>query len=328
MAVSYGGPESLRVVDLHPGEPGPGEVLLDVRAAAVNPVDWKSYAAGDPARLPLRLGLEVAGTVTAVGPNVRWLTEGDEVIAWQVHGGYTGALVVCEQSTVRKPATLDWAPASGLMVTGTTAVHALTATRTRTGDVVLVHGGSGGVGRMVTQLALLRGAHVVATASPDAHDDLRALGAVPVAHGEDLVRRVRAALRDEGLGPATVAIDTVGTDAALEASVELVRDTQGVVTIAGFGRAAELGIRALGGGPGADPGTQVREQARAQLVELAGDGSLDVRVAATFALDDVARAHAVSRSGHARGKLVLVPAPVSAPGSAPVPSPGRPQPGA
>ncbi|WP_307858052.1 quinone oxidoreductase family protein [Cellulomonas fulva] len=307
VAVAYGGPEQLHVVEVDPGEPGPGEVLLDVRAAAVNPVDWKSYAAGDPARLPLRLGLEVAGTVAATGPNVRWLSEGDEVIAWRVDGGYAGALVVPEQSTVRRPPTLPWAEASGLMVTGTTAVHTLTATRTRTGDVVLVHGGSGGVGRMVTQLALLRGAHVVATASPDAHDDLRELGAVPVAHGEDLVRRVRAALRDAGLGPATVAIDTVGTDEALEASVELVRDRGSVVTVAGFGRAAELGIRALGGGPGADPGTQVREQARAQLVELAGDGSLDVRVARTYPLEEVALAHTASRGGHARGKLVLLP---------------------
>jgi len=308
VAVSYGGPEALRVVDVDVREPGPGEVVLDVRAAAVNPVDWKLYASGDdPSRLPLRLGFEVAGVVAEVGPHVRWLTPGDEVIAWRVDGGDAARLVVPEQVTVRKPATLGWAQAAGLMVAGTTAVHLLTATHTRTGDVVLVHGGSGGVGRLVVQLAVLRGAHVLATASPAAHEDLRALGAIPLEYGEGLVARVRSTLRDEGLGPLTVALDTVGTDEALDASVALVPERTRVATIAGFGRAHELGILALGGGPGADPGTQVREDARAQLVELAGDGSLDVQVARTYRLDEAAQAHAESRAGHARGKLVLLP---------------------
>lgn len=309
VAVSYGGPESLRLVEVDPGDPGSGEVLVDVRAAGVNPYDWKQYAGGpgaDPARLPLRVGLEVAGVVTALGPNVRWLEVGDEVVAWPVRGGYARTLVVPEDVTVRKPATLDWPQAAGLLVAGTTAVHALTATRTSPQDVVLVHGGSGSVGRMALQLAELRGARVIATASPDSHDDLRALGAVPVTYGEGLADRVRAAARDLG-GDVTVAIDCVGSDEALETSVALVADRTRIATIAGFARAGELGILALGGGPGADPGTAVREAARAQLVELAGDGTLDVHVTRTYPLEDVARAHADSRGGHARGKLVLLP---------------------
>ncbi len=309
VAVAYGGPESLRAIEVDPGEPGPGEVLIDVRAAAVNPIDWKMYAGGpgsDPARLPLRLGIEVAGVVAAAGPSVRWLTEGDEVIAWPVRGGYADSLVVREQATVRKPAALGWPQASGLMVAGATAVHALTATRTAPGDVVLVHGGSGAVGRMVVQLAELRGARVVATGSPGTHDDLRALGAVPVTYGEGVLERVREAARSLG-APVTVAIDTVGTDEALDTSVSLVADRTRIATIAGFGRAGELGILALGGGPGADPGTAVRESARAQLVEIAGDGTLDVHVARTYPLVDAALAHSDSRAGHARGKLVLLP---------------------
>ncbi|CAM5788879.1 quinone oxidoreductase family protein [Cellulomonas persica] len=309
VAVSYGGPESLRLIDVDPGEPGPGEVLIDVRAAAVNPYDWKQYAGGpgaDPARLPLRLGFEVAGVVTDIGPHVRWLAVGDEVVAWPVHGGYARSLVVPEQVTVRKPATLGWPQAAGLLVAGTTAEHALTATRTGPQDVVLVHGGSGSVGRMALQLAELRGARVIATASPAAHDDLRALGAVPVTYGAGLVDRVRAAAHDLG-ADVTVAIDTVGSDEALDTSVALVADRTRIATIAGFRRAGELGILALGGAPGADPGTQVRDAARAQLVELAGDGTLDVHVARTYPLSDVAQAHADSRSGHARGKLVLLP---------------------
>lgn len=306
VAAAFGGPEVLQVVEGPRVEPGPGNVVVQVRAAGVNPIDWKTYAdspGADASRLPLRLGLEVAGVVSAIGPGVRWLSEGDEVIAWRVRGGYADQLEVSEQVTVRRPADLSWAAAGGLMLAGTTAVHALTATSVHRGDVVLVHGGSGGVGRMVVQLAELRGAAVVATASPHAHDDLRSLGAIPVEYGAGLIERIRAVAP----GPITAAIDTVGTDEALDTSVALVADRARIATIAGFARASSLGILALGGGPGADPGTDIREAARGQLAELASDGALDVRVARTYALDDVADAHREGRGGHAGGKLVLLP---------------------
>jgi NADPH:quinone reductase-like Zn-dependent oxidoreductase len=306
VASAFGGPEVLQLIDGPAVEPGPGNVVIDVRAAGVNPIDWKSYAVGphtDPSRLPLRLGYEVTGVVSAVGPSVRWLSEGDEVIAWRVTGGYADRLEVAEQVTVRRPSELGWAAASGLMLTGSTAVHTLTATNVHTGDVVLVHGGSGGVGRMVVQLAELRGAAVVATASPHAHDDLRALGAIPVEYGPGLAERVRAVAPS----PVTVAIDTVGTDEALDVSVELVADRSRIASIAGFSRGPSLGIQLLGGGPGADPGTGVREAARAQLVELAADGVLDVRVARTYPLEHAADAHREGRGSHPGGKLVLLP---------------------
>jgi NADPH:quinone reductase-like Zn-dependent oxidoreductase len=159
------------------------------------------------------------------------------------------------------------------------------------------------VGRMVVQLAELRGAAVVATASPHAHDDLRALGAIPVEYGPGLAERVRAVAPS----PVTVAIDTVGTDEALDVSVELVADRSRIASIAGFSRGPSLGIQLLGGGPGADPGTGVREAARAQLVELAADGVLDVRVARTYPLEHAADAHREGRGSHPGGKLVLLP---------------------
>jgi NADPH:quinone reductase-like Zn-dependent oxidoreductase len=309
VATAFGGPEVLRVVDLPDPEPAPGQVVLDVRAAAVNPIDWKVYAGGpnaDPSVLPLRLGFEVAGVVTAVGAGVESVSEGDEVVGWRVTGGYADRLAVPAQVTAPRPQTLDWPAASGLLLAGATAMHTVVAVNTREGDVALVHGGSGGVGRMAVQLARLRGARVIATASPDTHDDLRGLGAVPVTYGEGLLDRVRAAARD--LGPVTVAIDTVGSQEALDVSVALVADRSRIATIAAGGaRAAELGIRALGGGPGADPGTELREAARARLAELAADGLLDVRVARTYPLDAAADAHRDSRAGHARGKLVLLP---------------------
>ncbi|NYI59468.1 NADP-dependent oxidoreductase [Cellulomonas soli] len=308
VATAYGGPEVLQVVPIDPGPPGLGEVLLDVRAAAVNPWDWKSYsgtAGHDPARLPMRLGLEASGVVAEVGPGVRWLAPGDEVVAWPVSGAYASRVVVPEQSCVRRPASLGWAQAAGLLVTGVAAVHALAATGTGSGDVVLVHGGTGGVGRLLVQLAVLRGARVVATGSAASADDLRELGAVPVAYGDGLVERLHAL--EATVGPVTVAVDTVGTDEALDASVALVADRSRIATLAGFARGTELGILVLGSGRGADPGTQVREAARGQLVELAADGSIEVHVARTYPLEAAAEAHRDSRTGHARGKLVLLP---------------------
>ena len=304
VASAYGGPDVLRLVDIDPGEPGPGNVLVDVRAAGVNPTDWKGYAGAygaDPANLPMRLGYEVSGVVSAVGPSVRWLSPGDEVIAWRVKGGYADRIVVSEQVTVRRPANLDWPAAAGLLLAGATAVHTLSATGTHDGDVVLVHGGSGGVGRMVVQLAVLRGAQVIATASPQHHDDLRDLGADPVAYGDGLLERVHEAARHTGA--VTVAIDTVGTDEALDTSVAVVADRaahRDDRRVRPRRRAGHQGARRRAG---CGPGHAVREAARAQLAELASDGTLDVRVAQTYPLADVAQAHRDGQAGHSAGKL-------------------------
>ncbi|MGV8977904.1 MAG: NADP-dependent oxidoreductase [Cellulomonas sp.] len=308
MATAYGGPEVLSVVDVEVPAAGPGEVLLDVRAAGVNPIDWKLYSGAvgtDPARLPMRLGLEVAGVVLAVGQGVEDIPVGDHVIATGVVGGYADLVLVPVANLAPKPAQVSWAEASGLLLTGGTAWHTLDATGVGDGDVVLVHGGSGSVGRFVIQLARLRGAHVIATASDATHAELRALGAVPVAYGPGLADRVRAAA--DAVGPVTVAIDTVGTDEALDVSVELVADRSRITTIAAFARAGELGIQALGNGPGADPGAAIRAAAIPRLVELAADRQLHVAIARTYPLEDVAQAHRDSIAGHARGKLVLLP---------------------
>ncbi len=308
VAQAYGGPEALAIVDEPDRPPGPGEVLVEVRAAGVNPADWKAYSGlwgADPSRLPLHLGYEVAGTVLDVGPGVEAPRVGDEVIAWPVTGGYAERVVAPARVVAPRPAGLSWAQSAGLLLTGAAAVHLLTATRVGAEDVVLVHGGSGGVGRIAVQLALLEGARVVATAGPAAHDDLRQLGAIPVAYGPGLLQRLRAVAAQTG--PFTVALDTAGTDEALDASATLVADRSRIATIAGFERARELGVQMLGNGPGADPGDDIRDAARAHLARLADEGVLDVTVARTYPLDDAARAHADSRSGHARGKLVLIP---------------------
>lgn len=310
VAAAYGGPEVLQLSDEPAGEPGPGEARIAVRAAGVNPVDYKAYSGAfgtDPARLPIRLGSEAAGVVTATGPDAIGpagpVTAGQEVIAFRAPGAYAAELVVPAQNLVPKPAALEWTQAAGLMLTGATAWHALAATAVGQGDTVLVHGAAGGVGLMAVQLAVARGAMVVATASPARHDFLRGLGALPVAYGSGLEQRVRAAA-PSGV---TAALDLVGTDEAMDVSLATVADRARIATIAGFARGFAEGVKVLGGAPGADPGTEIRDAARLDLARMAEDGTLRVFVDQSFPLADVAAAHRVIMDGHVRGKIALIP---------------------
>src|SRR6266542_2014078 len=222
VATAFGGPEVLSVTDQQTAAHGPGEARIEVRAASVNPIDWRTYSGAmgaDPARLPIRLGSEAAGVVTAAGPGAVGpagpVVPGDEVIAFRVSGAYAAELVVPAHALVPKPSALDWPQAAGLMVTGAAAWHALAATGVGAGDTVLIHGAAGGVGLMAVQLATARGATVVATGSPARHDFLRGLGAIPVAYGDGLAERVRAAA-PAGVG---AALDLVGTDEAIDVSL-------------------------------------------------------------------------------------------------------------
>jgi NADPH:quinone reductase len=310
IAAGYGGPEVLSVTEEAVREPGPGEARIEVRAAGVNPVDVKAYSGAfgaDPARLPIRLGAEAAGVVTAVGPGAEGpaglVMAGDEVMAFRAPGAYASELVVPAGAVVPKPATLDWAQAAGLLLTGATAWHLLESTGVGAGDTVLIHGGSGGVGLMAVQLAAIRGAKVVATASPGRHDLLTELGAVPVAYGRGLAERVAVA------APAGVdaALDLVGTDEAWDVSLGAVPDRARVATIVAFGKGLQAGIKVLGGAPGADPGDEIRERARLDLARLAGEGKLRVVVSQTFPLADAAAAHRAVLDGHTTGKIALIP---------------------
>jgi NADPH:quinone reductase-like Zn-dependent oxidoreductase len=309
VASGYGGPEVLEVLEEELAPPGPGEVAIAVRAAGVNPADVKAYSGvwgTDPAALPKRLGYEIAGVVSAVGPDATGplgpVAVGDEVIAYRVGGGYATDLLAPASAIVPKPATLDWAPAGGLLLCGATAYHALEAATVGAGDTVLVHGGSGGVGLMAVQLAGLRGARVIATASARNHELLRELGAEPVEYGAGLLERVRA-LAPDGVD---AALDLVGTDEAMDVSLALVgRDR--IATIANFERAPREGVKLLGNGPGADPGDDLRQAIRPELARLAGEGRLRVVVAATFPLEQAAAAHGLVAEGHTTGKVVLLP---------------------
>ncbi|MDQ6613951.1 MAG: NADP-dependent oxidoreductase [Actinomycetota bacterium] len=310
VASAFGEPDVLMVIDEQIGEPGPSQVLLEVRAAGTNPADCKMYSGAfgrDSSKLPIRLGFEAAGVVLAVGDDAEGpagrIHPGDEVIAFRIAGAYASHVLVPASALVPKPSNLSFEEASGLMLTGATAVHALTATGVCAGETVVVHGASGGVGLMAVQLAVAAGARVIATAGETRHAYLRQLGAEPVTYGDGLVERIRA-LADGGVD---AAIDTVGTDEAVDTSVALVADRSRIATIAAFQRGSQLGLKVLGGGPGADPGTQIRDAARLTLAQLAEAGKLQVRVARTYPLVEASAAHRELVLGHTHGKIVLIP---------------------
>jgi NADPH:quinone reductase len=310
VATKYGGLDVLDLIETDLPTPKDGEVVVEVRAAATNPIDYKFFSGtygDDPAKLPMRLGLEVAGVVVATqgevtGPSAP-IHVGDEVIVYPGSGGYATAVVANAESVISKPENMSFEEASGLMLTGTTAVHALRAASVGAGNTVLIHGAAGGVGLMAVQIAVADGARVIATASNSQHDMLRELGAEPVRYGDGLLERVRA-LAPEGID---AAIDLIGTDEAGEVSVALVADHDRLATIVGSGKGARLGMKALGMGPGADPGTELRAAARLDLVRRVEDGTLKVFVDATFTLADAADALRDLKEGHSHGKIVLIP---------------------
>ncbi len=310
IARQYGGIADLEVVDLPTPPLEPGQVRLEVRAAAINPADLKRLR-GEFGRneksLPLRLGSEVSGVVTevsadAIGP-AGPIAVGDEVVGYRVSGGFAAELVAHTDAILPKPSSLGWSEAAGLLVGAVTAFHLVEVAGVGEGDRVIVHGASGSVGCAAVQLARLRGAEVIGTVRAGREDALRAFGAVPVLYGPGLEGRLRTLLPDG----ADAALDTVGSDEALDTSVALVRDRGRVVTVAGFARAAELGIRLLGNGPGADPGTELRSNARMPMLKLAADGLLVGPPVIEFPLDRLQDAMTLVAGGHAGGKVVLLP---------------------
>ncbi|KQU03113.1 alcohol dehydrogenase [Rhodococcus sp. Leaf7] len=306
MATAFGGPEvvELREVDL--GEPGDGMVLVEVRAAGVNPIDYKLYSGAfgtDSSRLPMPLGAEASGVVLAVSANADGpagpVSVGDEVIVL-ADGAYAERIIAPAGSILPKPASLDWAEAASYLLTAATAWDIVELSGVGEGDCVLIHGASGSVGSQAIQLAVHRGAQVIGTASPRNLDAVRALGAVAVPYGDGLLDRVRTAAPDG----VDVALDTVGTDEAVDVSLALVEDRTRIVTIAAFGRAADEGFPSVGGG-NAESAAR-RERARLTLLDLAGS-VVTVTIAAKYPLDKAARAHRELGTNHPRGKYVLEP---------------------
>ncbi|GAA4464842.1 quinone oxidoreductase family protein [Phytohabitans houttuyneae] len=307
IAPAFGGPEVLTLVEDEVRSPAAGEVTIDVRAAGVNPADYKHLAAarGPDRPLPLSIGYEVAGVISAVGPDTTIGSGGgligDTVVAFRISGGYASRVTVPAKDVFAKPDTLDYPAAANLLLAGTTAAEALHVTGVRAGDTVLVHGASGAVGVSVLQQARLIGATVVGTASEHNFAVVRGFGAEPVTYGPGLVDRVRAAA-PRGV---TAVIDTVGTDEALDSTVELLPDLGRAVTIAASERTRAAGVTAIAGA--LPDSAAFRDAVRPRLLALAAQGKLVVPVARTFPLEQAREALELVRTGHPGGKIALIP---------------------
>lgn len=295
----FGGPEVLKVQDVEEPHAGSGQVRIKVRAAGVNPIDFKvrrGWTKGfiDPV-FPSVPGLEVAGVVDEAGDGAEFAV-GDEVVGWSDGGAY--AEFAIGGNVARKPASVSWEQAVGVPVAGETAQRVLDLLGVKSGETILIHGAAGAVGSVAVQLAKAAGLTVVGTASPANHEYLRSLGAVPVEYGHGLLERVRSAA-PEGVD---AVFDTAGMG-GLKESVELRGGTERIVTIADYAAAGELGITMSGGGGTTE---SIRSGLEAHL-QAAADGKLTPRIAQTFELADAAKAQELSESGHARGKIVLKP---------------------
>jgi len=299
----FGGPEVLEIVDLPDPHPGPGQVRIAVRAAGVNPSDWKKREGLMDPELPQTMGYEAAGVVDELGEGVADVAVGDRVFGLSDEGAAQAELAVLSFYAPIPP-SLDFAGAAALPAAVETATRALdqlgVGAGAGRGSTLLVNGASGSVGSAAVQLALARGVRVIGTASPASHDYLRSLGAEPVAYGEGLAGRVRA-LAPDGVD---AALDVAGSG-VLPELIELAGGPEHVVTIADFAGAQEHGVRFSSG----DAGRAVH--ALAEIGELIESGRFSLPVARTFPLAEIAQAHRVGEDGHLRGKLVLVVGPAA-----------------
>ena len=291
----FGGPEELHAAQLPDPQPGPGEVRVRVEAVGVNHFDGKvrSGAVASPdTSFPLVLGIEAAGTVDLVGDGVTEVAVGHRVVGFAERGAYAELTVLSTYAAV--PEGLEPTVAVTLPVAGETAQRVLRQLDLRPGETLLVHGASGSVGELATQLALAAGARVIGTASPANQDRVAALGATPTAYGEGWLERVRA-LAPEGVD---AVLDAAGKG-VLDDSVELLGGTERLVTIADraaftkgitFSSQSERSAEALG-----------------ELLARRRAGELTTTIGRVLRLDEAGEAQRLSDSGRAGGKLVLVP---------------------
>jgi NADPH:quinone reductase-like Zn-dependent oxidoreductase len=300
----WGGRDKLELADVEPPPVAPDGVLVRVRAAAVNPVDYKvregKLAGAFPFHFPVILGWDAAGVVEKVGPAVTWFRPGDEVYGYcrrheLEYGTYAEFVTVPEGFLAHKPDGLSFEEAAALPLAGLTAHQSLERLGLRGGETLYLTAGAGGVGHLAIQLAHARGARVIASGSPGSHDFIRGLGAEPVDYHDDVPAQVRALNQDSG---ADAAFDVIGGEGQEQAFGAL-RQGGRLVSIAAPPESREhcetgyVFVRPSGYDLGE------------VITPLVHEGGLRPHVSATFPLEEAAAAHEQMESGHVRGKIVL-----------------------
>ncbi|MER6813855.1 NADP-dependent oxidoreductase [Spirillospora sp. NPDC000708] len=290
----FGGPEVLQIVDLPDPHPGPGGIRIAVRAAGVNPSDWKKRQGLMDPELPQTLGYEAAGIVDELGEGVKDVAVGDRVFGLSAEGAAQAELAVLSFYAPIPP-SLDFSGAAALPAAIETATRALDQLGVAGGGTLLINGASGSVGSAAVQLAVARGARVIGTGGPANHEYLRSLGAEPVAYGEGLPERVRALAP----GGVDLALDVAGSG-VLPELIGLTGGAEHVLTVADFAGAREHGVRFSRG----DAGRAVH--VLGEIGALIEAGRFSLPVARTFPLAEIAEAHRAGEEGRVRGKLVLL----------------------
>ncbi|EHM23287.1 NADP-dependent oxidoreductase [Mycobacteroides abscessus] len=299
----YGGIDVLQVRDVPRPVPAPDEVLVQVRAAGINPGEAKIRTGmlhdRFPATFPSGQGSDLAGVVVEAGHGVARFAPGDEVFGYTDNrASHAEFVVVPASQLVTKPEGLSWEVAGSLFVAGTTAYAAVGSVHLSPGDVVAVSAAAGGVGTIAVQLARAAGATVIGIAGPDNDEWLTAHGVIPVNYGDGLAERIKAAAPQ---GRVDAFLDLFGGGYVDLALNELGVDLQRIDTIIDFAAIERYGVQSVGNAEGASA------QVLSELAALIVDGKLEVTVAQTFPLDAVRSAYELLERQHTRGKIVLVP---------------------
>jgi NADPH:quinone reductase-like Zn-dependent oxidoreductase len=297
----YGGVDVLKVVEVERPVPGAGEVLVSVKAAGINPGEAKIrqglMAERWPATFPSGQGSDLAGVVEERGNPVTGFNVGDEVLGFTDERASQAELVtVPSDNLVRRPVDVPWEVAGALFVVGSTAYAAVRAVQVSGGDTLVVSGAAGGVGSLAVQLAKNAGATVIGLAGEANHPWLRGHGVMPVAYGDGVADRIRAATD----GRVDAFVDTFGAD-YVELALGLGVEPDRIDTIADFAAARKYGVKTDGNAAGASA------EVLAQLAALISKGLLEVPIAQVYPLSDVVDAYRELERGHTRGKIVLVP---------------------
>ena len=304
-----GSPDVLHLIEIPDPVAARGEVVVRIEAAGVNPIDAKLRGGkrpSPPITEPRPVGFDGAGVIEVLGEGVDDLRVGDRVAIRDGVGTYASALAVAAENLAPLPDAVTMAEGAAIGIPAGTAYQALRSLEVGAGDVLLVHGGSGAVGQAAVQFAVAWGATVIATGSPARHDQLRDLGALPVAYGDGLIDRIR----DTAPSAVTVVLDCAGTDEAIETSLALVSDRDRIATIVRGPDAASFGIRAFSGGspvPLTDQELAWRAEALPQTIALLETGDFTVELGPQLLLAEAVRAHELLESGAASGKIILVP---------------------